>query len=89
MTVKLHERGLFTWAEWADALGVEIRLTPQRPYYECWLAALENISEAKALLSRVEREARIAQWDKAARATPHGQPILLENAEPSFEFKLV
>ena len=24
MAVRLHERGLFTWPEWADALGAEI-----------------------------------------------------------------
>ncbi len=24
MTVRLHERGMFTWSEWAQALGAEI-----------------------------------------------------------------
>jgi nitrile hydratase accessory protein len=86
ITVKLHERGLFTWSEWAETLGAEIKLEPDRPYYESWLAALETISEAKSLLNREEREARVRAWDRAARATPHGQPILLENASPSFDF---
>jgi hypothetical protein len=35
--------------------------------------------EAKGLMSAAERTARIAAWDRAARATPHGKPILLEN----------
>lgn len=89
MTVKLHENGKFTWSEWAECLGAELKVAPERPYYESWLAALESITEAKALLNRPEREARIAAWERAARATPHGQPILLENATPSFDFKPV
>ena len=93
MTVKLHEKGLFTWGEWAAVLGAEIKSKPQRPYYESWLAALESITEAKSLLNRPEREARIAAWDRAARATPHGQPTLLENdptsAGPVFDFSPV
>ncbi len=82
MTVKLHEKGCFTWGEWAQALGAELRAEPERPYYESWLAALEQIVEAHTLMTRAEREARIAAWDRAARATPHGHPILLENAVP-------
>jgi nitrile hydratase accessory protein len=89
MTVTLHGRGVFTWPEWAEHLGAAIRLMPQRPYYESWLAALEAITEQKALMSRSEREARITVWDRAAHATPHGQPILLENAKPVFDFQPV
>lgn len=89
MTVKLHEGGHFTWGEWADSLGAEIRLMPNRPYYESWLAALEVIVERKGLMAQSERLTRIAAWDQAAHATPHGQPILLENGMPSFAFKTV
>lgn len=94
MTVKLHEKGCFTWGEWAQALGAELAAQPQRPYYESWLAALEAMVEKQALMSRPEREDRIAAWDRAAKATPHGQPILLENASkpvpgPVFDFQPV
>ncbi len=89
MTVKLHESGHFTWSEWAQALGAEIKRVPDRPYYESWLAALEKITAAKSLLNTREREERIVAWERAARATPHGHPILLENGTPSFDFKLV
>lgn len=93
MTVKLHEKGCFTWGEWAQTLGAELKAEPDRPYYESWLAALEHIVEAHALMSRTEREARITAWDRAARATPHGQPILLSNADkatgPAFDFQPV
>ena len=80
MVVKLHERGLFTWKEWSDALAAEIRETGGE-YYENWLAALEKLIELKRLVSREEREARIDEWDRAARAAPHGQPIDLSRAE--------
>jgi nitrile hydratase accessory protein len=79
MAVKLHERGVFTWVEWAETLGVEIKAHPQRAYYESWLATLEHLVEAKALMSSVERHARIEAWDRAARATPHGRAIELSN----------
>jgi nitrile hydratase accessory protein len=77
MTVKLHEQGHFTWNEWAEILGQEIKRAPHAPYYECWLAALERLVEAKGLLANPERLKRIEEWDRAARATPHGQPIEL------------
>ena len=79
MAVKLHERGVFSWSEWAETLGAELKQVPDRPYYESWLAALERLVEAKALIGAAERQERISAWDRAARATPHGQPILLTN----------
>ena len=76
MVVKLHEGGAFTWNEWADILGAEIK-SSDAPYYEHWLAALEKIVEAKGLISQMERLSRVDAWDHAAQATPHGQPIEL------------
>jgi nitrile hydratase accessory protein len=85
MTVKLHERGVFTWNEWAETLGAEIKAHPQASYYECWLAALEHLVEEKSLIAHDEREQRIAAWDRAARATPHGQPIELSQGSEAPE----
>jgi nitrile hydratase accessory protein len=76
MVVKLHEGGAFTWNEWADILGAEIK-SSDAPYYEHWLAALEKIVEAKGLISQMERLSRVDAWDRAAHATPHGKPIEL------------
>ncbi len=78
MAVKLHERGVFSWSEWAAALGAEIKAHPDLPYYESWLAALEHLVESKSLITHDERHTRIIAWDRAARATPHGKPIELE-----------
>jgi nitrile hydratase accessory protein len=78
MAVGLHEKGLFTWPEWATALAREIAADPERSYYESWLSALERLVEAKDVMSRDERLTRVAAWDRAARATPHGKPIELK-----------
>jgi nitrile hydratase accessory protein len=79
MVVKLHEGGAFAWNEWAETLGAEIK-SSNKPYYESWLAALEAIVEAKGLMSRRERLDRVDAWDRAAHATPHGQPIELSRS---------
>ena len=79
MVVKLHERGHFTWSEWAETLGAEIK-SGDAPYYEHWLAALEKIVESKGLMSQVERLNRVEAWDRAAHATPHGKPIELSRS---------
>jgi len=77
MAVKLNEAGVFGWNEWAETLGAELKAQPQRPYYESWLAALERLVQAKGVMSEAERLARVEAWDRAARATPHGQQIEL------------
>jgi nitrile hydratase accessory protein len=78
MAVSLHEKGLFSWTEWAAALAREISADQSRSYYESWLAALERLVEDKKVMSEDERLARIDAWDRAARATPHGKPIELK-----------
>ncbi len=80
MAVKLNEAGVFAWREWAEILGRELASHPERTYYENWLTALEAAVEAKGLIRRPEREARMQAWDAAARATPHGQPIVLSRS---------
>jgi nitrile hydratase accessory protein len=86
MAVALHQRGVFTWTEWAAALAIEIKVAQAAgdpdagdTYYRHWLAALEKLVAVKTLASGAELETRRAQWDRAARATPHGQPIELRN----------
>lgn len=82
MTLCLHERGLFTWSEWTQALGETIeaaRAENETSYYQHWLAALERLVAEKGIASPDVIEARRAAWDRAARATPHGQPIRLAN----------
>jgi nitrile hydratase accessory protein len=81
MAVALHERGLFGWKEFADHLAAQIAAAGASDdgthYYRHWLAALEALVAARRLLSADELAARKDEWDRAARATPHGQPIEL------------
>jgi hypothetical protein len=41
------------------------------------LATLESLTVQKGVASRVQLEQVQAAWDRAARATPHGQPVVL------------
>lgn len=81
LAVLLNERGVFRWDEWTRTLADEIHRpgAEARRYYEHWLAALERLTAEKALAAPAELAARRDAWDRATRATPHGQPILLEN----------
>lgn len=80
MTVALHERGMFTWPEWADALsGALAHDEADAGYYACWLAALETLLDRKLGTTEAQRDALARAWSRAAEATPHGRPIRLEN----------
>ncbi len=86
MAVQLHAGGLFTWTEWAATLADEIKHAQAagdpdtgETYYHHWLAALERLVAEKGASSVTELAERKAAWDRAARATPHGQPIALAN----------
>ena len=83
MTVALHDKGLFSWSEWADALSSEVKkpgaASDGHDYYEHWLAVLERLLSAKGVAGKSDVDALAAAWERAAHATPHGKPILLEN----------
>jgi nitrile hydratase accessory protein len=86
MAVSLHERGVFTWAEWAETLAAEIKTAQAGgdpdlgdTYYRHWLSALERLVIGKGITDRRKLDDRREAWDRAARATPHGEPIVLEN----------
>jgi nitrile hydratase accessory protein len=86
MALALHDKGLFTWPEWAEALSAEIKAAQAmgdpdtgETYYRHWLAALERLVVAKGASTHDALIDLRDRWDRAARATPHGQPILLEN----------
>ncbi len=84
MTVMLHQQGHFTWKEWPECLGAEIAAAKEQgdpdlgdTYYLHWLAAIEKMVDEKGIASADTLRRRKEEWDAAARATPHGQPILL------------
>ncbi|WP_250514866.1 nitrile hydratase accessory protein [Caballeronia sp. INDeC2] len=88
MTLALYERGVFTWKEWAHALSVAIGEAQAAgdpdhgdTYYVHWLNALERITAEKGCVSEETLARRRVEWDEAAPATPHGQPIVLNRTQ--------
>jgi len=86
LAVKLSEAGLFTWGEWAAALGAELAAASERGepddgsrYYHHWLAALERLVATKRVVNPHALKARKDEWVEAYRRTPHGQPVALEH----------
>jgi nitrile hydratase accessory protein len=88
MTLSLHERGVFTWSEWATTLSEEIR-SAQRAgdsdrgdtYYLHWLKALEALVARKGVTSNVELARYERAWRNAAQRTVHGAPIVLSDVD--------
>ncbi|HEX7864005.1 MAG TPA: nitrile hydratase accessory protein [Variovorax sp.] len=88
MTLALHERGLFSWPEWAEALAVQIATAQAAgdpdngtTYYRHWLAALEGLVARKGASSGDELVRYRHAWEHAASRTPHGQPIELRGED--------
>lgn len=85
LAVELSEAGIFTWSEWAETLGAEIKAAQAAgdpdlgdTYYTHWLAALERLVTRKGLLAPPDLKARRDAWERAYLDTPHGQPVELK-----------
>ena len=88
LAVSLNARGAFTWGEWAATLAAEIKAAQtagdpetSATYYHHWLGALERLVVAKGLATPQALHDTARAWTEAARATPHGQPIVLDPAQ--------
>ena len=84
MALALHERGLFTWNEWASALADQIKRAQAagdpdtgETYYRHWLATLESLVAEKGVTTSDTLHRYRDAWDHAADRTPHGMPIEL------------
>jgi nitrile hydratase accessory protein len=84
MALALHERGVFTWNEWAQELGAQIKRAQAagdpdtgETYYRHWLTTLESLVAAKDVASTDLLHRTRDAWDRAADRTPHGAPIEL------------
>jgi nitrile hydratase accessory protein len=88
MALSLHERGVFTWSEWATVLSEEIRSAQQAgdsdrgdTYYLHWLKALEALVTGKGVTSKAELRRYEQAWRNAALRTVHGAPIVLSDVD--------
>jgi nitrile hydratase accessory protein len=84
MALTLHDRGLFTWNEWAATLAGEIKRAQAagdadtgETYYRHWLATLEKLIAEKGVTTIETLDRYRDAWDHAADRTPHGAPIEL------------
>jgi len=84
MAVALQARGLFSWKEWAAALGEEIKRAQDagdpdtgETYYRHWLKTLERMVAEKGVTDPATIARYHDAWDRAADRTPHGMPIEL------------
>jgi nitrile hydratase accessory protein len=88
MALALHERGVFTWPEWAATLAAEIKRAQAagdpdtgETYYLHWLAALERLVAEKGVTSAATLTRYRDAWDHACDRTPHGKPIELQPSD--------
>jgi nitrile hydratase accessory protein len=88
MALALHERGLFTWTEWAATLAQEIKAAQAagdpdagNTYYRHWLNALERLVAEKNVAGGDALAHYREAWRRAADRTPHGQPIALADED--------
>ena len=83
ITVHLHARGVFSWGEWAEQLSVQVhkpgRAEDGSDYYDCWVAALSALLVDKGIAGADDILALQHSWQRAAEATPHGKPIVIQN----------
>jgi nitrile hydratase accessory protein len=84
MALTLHERGVFSWPEWAETLADEIKRAQAagdpdtgETYYRHWLATLERLVATKGVATLETLHRYRDAWDHAADRTPHGKPIEL------------
>ena len=62
LVVHLFQQGHYTWAEWTEQIGAEIKHSGSSDdgsgYYLLWLAAAEKLVAAKALCAHAELHAQ-------------------------------
>jgi nitrile hydratase accessory protein len=88
LAVKLHERGLFTWTEWADALAREIKAAQAAgdpdlgdTYYLHWARALEKLmigrglADERGIAALAEKLEHEAEHHREAQRATHGRPV--------------
>jgi hypothetical protein len=73
--------GQFTWTEWAESSARACKGVGAEHYWEVWSEALVALLERKGIAAASEVFALTERWQAAAKATPHGKPILLSAAD--------
>jgi nitrile hydratase accessory protein len=93
LTVQLSRAGHFSWTEWSERFGAQLRRAAAadgstddgRPmpevdsptYYDVWLETLESMLLHRGLASTDDLAKLKEAWTEAYLHTPHGQPVVL------------
>jgi nitrile hydratase accessory protein len=82
MVVALTDSGVFTDAEWSDALGAATRSVRAAgdpdlddAYYHHWVAALEGLCVTRAGIVKAAIDECQNDWRRAYENTPHGRSV--------------
>ena len=97
MALALHERGVFTWTEWAETLGAQIKRAQAEgdpdtgeTYYRHWLATLETLGRGQgrgdpetltSLSRRLGSRLRPHAARQADRVAGRGFPLVPRHCE--------
>ncbi|MBU6272876.1 MAG: nitrile hydratase accessory protein [Betaproteobacteria bacterium] len=80
LVVALHERGLFTWPQWAACLSETLaqaeaggEVGAGEDYYRHWLTALERLVVSRGLVPPLSLGAMRQAWRTASELAPHGE----------------
>ena len=71
MVVKLHERGLFEWSEFAELLSTEIHAHPDEAYYHCWFHAAVDLLVAKGVVDEAAFEEQALEVQRFRNSDHH------------------
>ena len=81
----LVQAGMFSAADWSEALGAALRQAEssgatddQETYYQCVLSALEALVASHSEIDRQAMAGKREDWEQAYLSTPHGQPVKLD-----------
>ncbi|MFL6876851.1 nitrile hydratase accessory protein [Pseudomonas marginalis] len=88
LTVNLYKAGLFPWSQWVEFFSNEIKRSPRRhdesindAYYRQWAVAFEAMLQTLGLVTGERVEETTQAWRLAYLNTPHGMPVVLQNAD--------
>ena len=80
LTVALNEAGHVSWPDWAARFGPRVQTAAASAYWQVWSETLVGLLEELQIAETEDIRRLARQWQAAAAATPHGQPIALANA---------
>ncbi|WP_425040350.1 nitrile hydratase accessory protein [Primorskyibacter sp. S187A] len=82
VTVALQEAGHFSWPDWVDVFGAQLKtdgatraLDGGSDYFTAWVRALEHMLISRKLATQGQLQEMKANWESAYLSTPHGAPV--------------